>query len=248
MAIQFSARDKSILIGLFLSKFDDAAVAELGFNGIVEAFNTIGYAIGSKPSSLKNYTNEFDPYFPNKRQGWHKRPIRQYCKEFLDEFGQLPFTEFTNLVRSFIYQDGEIEVFIAKAEKRDFSAAVSKRLLTGLAAEEYFKTNYSSVHEFSGFSLTDTTKNACGFDFKLDIDNTFYCIEVKGLNALKGGISLTEKEHQVAANLRERYCLFVVSNFIEKPVHQYFFDPLHSNLSFSKTERQIIQRTYNTQV
>ena len=71
---------------------------------------------------------------------------------------------------------------------------------------------------------------------------------MKGLNAAKGSISLTEKEYSTAKNIRERYCLFIVSNFIEKPQHEYYFNPLDSRLSFSKIERQIIQTTYNTQV
>ena len=41
----FSNRDKAILIGLYLSKFDDEGLKELGFSGIIEAFNILGYSI-----------------------------------------------------------------------------------------------------------------------------------------------------------------------------------------------------------
>jgi hypothetical protein len=34
---------------------------ELSFESFVEAFNVIGYALGSKPASIKNYRDEFDP-------------------------------------------------------------------------------------------------------------------------------------------------------------------------------------------
>lgn len=74
-------RDKAILIGLYLSKFDADALNVLGFKGFNEAFNTLGYSIGVKPASIKNYRDEFDPFFPNPRKGWHKRQIRDYCKE-----------------------------------------------------------------------------------------------------------------------------------------------------------------------
>ncbi len=66
---RFSIRDKSILVGLYLSKFDDEAIENLGFKGVTEAFNTLGYSIGSKPASIKNYRDEFDPFFPNPRKG-----------------------------------------------------------------------------------------------------------------------------------------------------------------------------------
>ena len=83
MSNNFSIRDKSILIGLYISKFDEHALYALGFEGMKQAFNTLGYSIGAKPASIKNYRDEFDPYFPNPRKGWHKRQIREYCKEWL---------------------------------------------------------------------------------------------------------------------------------------------------------------------
>ena len=39
-------REKSILSGLYLSKYDDAGLRELGFDSFVEAFNVIGFALG----------------------------------------------------------------------------------------------------------------------------------------------------------------------------------------------------------
>ncbi|GHV92706.1 hypothetical protein AGMMS50268_32090 [Spirochaetia bacterium] len=38
----FSIRDKAILSGLYLSKFDEYALAELGFEGFKQAFNALG--------------------------------------------------------------------------------------------------------------------------------------------------------------------------------------------------------------
>ncbi len=243
-----SIRDKAILIGLYLSKFDEKSLTSLGFSGFKEAFNTLGYSIGSKPNSIKNYRDEFDPYFPNERKGWHKRPIRDYCKKFLNDFSSLSFYDFTELIKGFVIKDYEIERFIEKIEKRDYTQSVAKRLVTGRAAEEYFKVNYSTISDFKGFELSDTTNLACGFDFKLSFDKDFYCIEVKGINTITGNIAMTEKEFIVAENLKKDYCLFVVSNFIEKPIHQYFFDPLNSGLKFKKVERQITQISYSATI
>jgi len=243
----FSTRDKAILIGLYLSKFDEEALAQLGFEGFNQAFNTLGYSIGIKPASIKNYRDEFDPYFPNQRKGWHKRALRDYCKKFLDKFGNLGLKNFTELVESFVIKDYAIEKFVAEIEKKDYSKQIAKRLITGEAAEEYFKINYHNVSEFSEFSLYDARKNACGFDFKISLDSNYFCVEVKGLNNATGSISLTEKEFSVAKNQKEKYCIFIVS-ILEKPIHQYIINPLESRLAFKKTEKQIVQTTYNTSI
>ena len=76
--MRYSTRDKSILIGLYLSKFDKDGLKSLGFSGFMEAFNTLGLAVGAKPLSLRNYRDEFDPYFSNPRIGWSKRVLRDY--------------------------------------------------------------------------------------------------------------------------------------------------------------------------
>lgn len=244
----FSTRDKAILIGLYLSKFDEEALTKLGFEGFNQAFNTLGYSIGIKPASIKNYRDEFDPYFPNQRKGWHKRALRDYCKRFLDEFGNWGLKNFTDLIEGFVIKDYAIEKFVAEIEKKDYAPQIAKRLITGEAAEEYFKMNYQTVSEFLDFNLTDTRKNACGFDFKMSFNTNYYCVEVKGLNAATGSISLTEREFSVAQNQKEKFCLFIVSNFIEKPTHQCYFNPLESRLAFKKIEKQIIQTTYNTSI
>jgi len=244
----FSTRDKSILVGLYLSKFDEEALSELGFRGFNEAFNTLGYAIGSKPASIKNYRDEFDPLFPNLRKGWHKRPIRDYCKLFYDDFSQFKLGSFTELIKSFVFDNYDIEKITKKVAKKDMSETVAKRLVTGKAAEEYFKINYKLVSNFIDYGLKDTTNLACGFDYKLSSGKDFYCVEVKGLNVNSGGIALTEKEFYVAKELKKKYCLFIVRNFVEEPNHQLFFDPLNSKLTFKKIERKITQINYATSI
>jgi hypothetical protein len=242
----FSNRDKAILIGLYLSKFDDEGLNELGFNGMIQAFNTLAYSIGVKPASIKNYRDEFDPYFPNSRKGWHKRTLRDYCKKFLDDFSSTSFYDFTELIKSFVIQNYDIEKLIERIEKKDKSESVAKRLITGKSAEEYFKINYSTISQFQNYELNDTTNLACGFDFKLSQQTDFYCIEVKGLNLNGGNIMMTEKEFFVANELKQQYCLFIVLNFAEKPYHECFFDPLNCRLSFKKVERQVTQINYST--
>ena len=77
----------------------------LGFGGFREACNVVGYALGSKPASVKNYRDEFDPLVPNPRQGWHNRPRRAYCLKVFEEYKDLDFATFTGLIRSFVGYD-----------------------------------------------------------------------------------------------------------------------------------------------
>lgn len=241
-------RDKAILIGLYLAKYDKKGIEILGFSGFAEAFNILGLSIGAKPASLKNYRDEFDPLFPNERMGWRNRPIRDYCKVFYDEFSGLDFKSFNKLIKSFVLKDFDVEEIVERVEKKDKTETVAKRLVTGEAAEEYFKKNYRNVSDFNQFELKDTTNLACGFDFKLSNNSYFYCVEVKGLSGSSGSVSLTEKEFDIAKTYTKQFCLFVVLNFAEKPYHNYIYDPLNSQLKFKKIERQVTQTNYTTTI
>ena len=102
---QIAKREKLILIGLYLSKYDSLGLKQLGLESFVEAFNVFGYALGSKPASIKNYRDEFDPLFPNRRRGWHKRQIRKYCLRVFEEYKNIDFESFTGLIKSFVGYD-----------------------------------------------------------------------------------------------------------------------------------------------
>jgi hypothetical protein len=238
--------DKTTLVGLYIAKFDKQALKALGFSGMWQAFNVIGYSLGSSPASIKNYRDEFDRLFPdNPRKGW-QRQLKTRSEKIFNDFHNLDFTSFTDLINSFFIPHYEKEKIIATVIKPDSNESVAKRLITGKAAEEYFKINYQSIIEFKDYDLKDTTNCACGFDFKLSFDKKFFCVEVKGLNTNTGNIMLTEKEYVVARELRMQYCLFVVKNFAEKPYHRFFFDPLNSNLTFQKNKRIVTQINYST--
>lgn len=126
-------RDKAILIGLFLSKFDVEGLNVLGFTSFTEAFNVLGFSIGAKPASLKNYRDEFDPFFPNPRKGWHKRETRAYCKEFYDQYKDWSLDLFSELIKSIVYAQHEIQMVLEKATKQKDESTFAKRLVTGPA-------------------------------------------------------------------------------------------------------------------
>src|ERR1700682_1260586 len=142
---RIAAREKLILVGLYLSKYDSLVLKRLGFDSFVEAFNVIGYAMGSRPASIKNYRDEFDPLFPNRRKGWHKRPIRDYCLKVFEEYGGLDLEAFANLVKSFAGYDENVWSELQPKEELYESESYFSRLITGLAAEQYFESVQASV-------------------------------------------------------------------------------------------------------
>ena len=244
---KLTLREKSILAGLFLSKFDKKGLSYLGFDSSIEAFNVIGFALEVRPASVKNYRDEFDPVFPNRRKGWHKRGMREYCKNIYNSFKDLNIKDFSNLIKEVIYENHEIDVLMEQvAKKEDKESSFAKRLITGQAAENYFKENFTKIDVFKKYCLEDTTKAGCGFDFKLhDGGKDFLGVEVKGLNDSKGNVTLTSKEYNVAQMLRKRYFLFVVKNFKENPFHAFYQNPLNGELAYKKIETTIKQISWN---
>jgi hypothetical protein len=247
-----STREKLILSGLYLSKYDDAGLMKLGFDTFQEAFNVIGFALGSKPASIKNYRDEFDPLVSKKRVGWHKRETRGYCLAVFEQYKGLDFETFTGLVKSFFGYDENVEsATISPVQQADGESSFAQRLITGLAAERYFESIHREVPEFNGYFLENTTRFGCGYDFRLRTepeDKDFLAVEVKGLKEQRGSLSMTPKEYDVASTLRDRFFLFVVRNFRESPSHEIFRNPLAGDLQFKKIERVTIQVSWLTTV
>ena len=241
---------KAMLVGMYLSKYDKRALDILGFESFVEAYNTIGLAINAKPLSIRNYRDEFDPVFPNERKGWYKRPMFRTRKEMLEKYKDLTLEAFTDLVKNVIYQNPAVNLIEEKIEsEEDKSRTFAKRLITGQAAEQYFRDNYQAVPAFKGLAFEETTKFGCGFDFRVLHNTGFYAVEVKGLEKAKGGIGLTDKEYRTAFYLKESYFIFLVKNFIEAPFHALFRNPVFSHeLDFVKNEKTITQVSWNASV
>jgi hypothetical protein len=247
-----STREKLILAGLYLSKYDTIGLKKLGFDSFLEAFNVIGYALGSRPASIKNYRDEFDPLFPNRRKGWHRRNTREYCLAVFEKYKALDLESFTGLVGSFFGYDKNIESENEPAEPQDDGkSSFAQRLITGLAAEHYFQSVQADLPEFKGYLMEDTTRFGCGYDFRLRAepdDKDFLAVEVKGLREQTGSLTMTPKEYDVASTLRDRFFLFVVRNFRESPSHEIFCNPLSSPLQFRRVERVTIQVSWLTTI
>ncbi len=164
---RIAPRERLILAGLYLSKFDLLGLKQLGFGSFQEAFNVIGYAMGSRPATIKNYRDEFDPLYPNRRKGWHRRPIRDYCRKLFKKYDGLDLESFTGLVKSFVGYDENVWSEVRADEDPAESGAFAKRLVTGLAAEQYFESVHLALPEFKGYVAENTTRLGCGYDFRL---------------------------------------------------------------------------------
>ncbi|EJF0770065.1 DUF3883 domain-containing protein [Campylobacter upsaliensis] len=213
----------------------------MGFSSFIEAFNVLGFALQGKPSNIKNYRDEFDPYFDNARKGWHQRELRAYTKEIFEQYQNMEFEAFKNLISSFLIKDYELKQELSEFLDFKLETSFIKRIATGKAAENYFLHNFKK--HFANFNVLDVRKFGCGFDFKLTLENHQICVEVKGLNENKGQFLLTQKEFEMADRLKEKYCLFVVKNLKEKPMESLFFDPIKS-FKFKKLEQKIMQISY----
>lgn len=250
---KFSSYDKSVLAGLYLSKFDSKGLKFLGFSSFTEAFNAIGLALSTKPASIKNYRDEFDPYFPNARQGWRKRKMQDDRRKIYEAFKDLPLEPLADFLRLTIYENHDLDLLresVAKEGGDETQNSFAKRLITGLAAEHYFEAIQPKLPEFKDYTLENTTRLGCGYDFRLarKSDDKFLAVEVKGLSERKGTLSLTEKEHSVAGRFKERFFLFVVRNFRESPIHNIYPNPLNSNLVFSRQEKRIVQVSWSLSI
>lgn len=247
----FSIREQLILSGLFLSKFDQAGLRRLGFHSFTEAFNVIGFALGGKPASVKNYRDEFDPRYPNARQGWHQRPLREHCRRIEEQFGALELDEYGYLIESFFDYHRETSDQTERPDSAgDENSAFAKRLLTGLAAERYFEAVFGTISIFAGRVVENTTRLGCGYDYRLKALNAdnFFAVEVKGLQEKTGSLSFTPKEYATASKLSEHYFLFVVRNFREKPFHEIYQNPLGAGLRFVKREEVVVRTTWNVTI
>jgi hypothetical protein len=181
--------------------------------------------------------------FPNSRKGWHKRKTRNYCLRVFEEYKSLDLESFTGLVESFVGYDENAWSEFQRTKKPSRESQFAQRLVTGLAAERYFESVRPGLSEFKGYTVQNTTSLGCGYDFRLQAEpgTDFLAVEVKGLNGVRGTLSLTPKEHEIATALRDRFFLFVVRNFRDSPFHEIFRNPLSSSLRFRKKERVTVQ-------
>lgn len=235
-------RQTAILAGLFLSKYSREGIEFLGFHSRNELCNVIGLALGVSPMSIKNYRDEMDSEFPNPRKGW-ERPMRHGTQVIYKRYRDRGMDELALVLKAAIYKKPSIDLPLDEIAQQNEGESYSfaRRLITGQAAEEYFRRNHAAVPVFSDMEMEDKTRAGCGYDFQLTSGNAACAVEVKGIRENSGGIMLTNKEKTVASSMRNDYFLFVVKNLQEVPSHVIVQNPLESSIKFRRTEQKIVR-------
>ncbi|MBK6792816.1 MAG: DUF3883 domain-containing protein [Anaerolineales bacterium] len=204
----------ALIIGYYLSKYDDLAYKNLGYVSGNETHKEIGKILGVKPASVKNMRDEFDPIHDNQRVGWYQRPLRSSRAKVVESFQDLEEEELRDIVFEILTNPNfnaipEVSSLVDSIAKGDKSKKNNTpfivRGITGRKAEEIFiKYHQQTMKPMSGM-LIDRRDYGVGYDFEIKEDASSCFVEVKGLIDEDGGVVFTSKEWDVA---RKKVILF----------------------------------------
>jgi len=239
---------KALIVGFYLSKFDEVAYDKLNFGNSSATHLKVGEILGVNPNSIKNMRDEYDPYHPNNRAGWYQRALRPSRQKVFDAFTDLTELALGEIVLDLLNQKDEsvlpIIEHISKSNENeagpDNEIIYSSRGITGDKAEKYFQNNWQ-LHYPEFLFIENKTKDGCGYDFKLIDDNNLErYVEVKGMKGTTGGVLLTSKEWEVATEKTNNLDLFIVSDINERPSVKIITNPAQ-NLIPKKQVQTVVQ-------
>ncbi|MGB4413498.1 MAG: DUF3883 domain-containing protein [Paludibacter sp.] len=235
------------LIGYGLAKFDLQFVNEFGFK-TKTAFNQyiVDIELANTVKAVSNRQDSFDPYFDNGRRGWFQRKQREHIKLFIDSlFGHENAIGFANIVKLYI-QDFNSNIHLTKLTLAPSTKSKFKQLQeTGKEAEFYFMSNFQSIPRIENGLLEDARLWGDGYDFQIQLDNSYLLAEVKGIREKSGSIRLTQNEVDKATEFKNDYLLIVVSNLSSMPKLNLIENPMDS-LRFTRKEIQSTQTNYHS--
>lgn len=196
--------------------------------------------------TVKNRQDLFDPFFENKRKGWwQKGNAYIHRKNLIDNlFGSLETVQFSNIVKLLMKERYGINDFMIEEVSPLIKSRFKQLQSTGLEAEEYFINNFNKIETFKTGILEDARMFGDGYDFQLDIQSQFFLVEIKGVRAKYGGFRFTEKEYNTACEYKNNYVLVVVSNLIQDPTFNLFYNPT-IHFRFNKKSISSVQTSYH---
>lgn len=226
------------LIGYGLSKFNNDFIKEFGFKTKTAFFNYfVEIGIAETVSVVKNRMDLFDPFFPNNRKGWWQKGNAYIHRKYLIDnlFGNENVKNYSNIVKLYLKENYKVkEVF------NEVSPIVKSRFKklqeTGLEAELYFMNNFNSIDQFKNGILEDARLFGDGYDFQINVNESLYLSEVKGIRDRKGRFRMTENEYNKALEYKNDYLITLVLNMNDLPVFLTIENPVN-NLKFKKEER-----------
>jgi hypothetical protein len=232
--------EQAIIVSYYLSRFNDEAVNNLGYQTWKDAFEDLSKKLLINKHTIKNWRDEFDP-FHGHRAGWHQRQPRKTISNIISQFEQLEEYDIRQVVEEII--DGnQIELpLIDNSETTVIANPIFiLRGPTGKKAEQFF-IEYHKINNYPiAGELTDTRDLGCGYDFEIKSTSGRYFVEVKGMASNVGGILFTNKEWEKAKQEREKYVVCIVSNINESPKISFINDPF-SKLNPRKNIIQTVQ-------
>lgn len=224
------------LLGYGLSKFDNSFIKEFGFITKTNFFNYfVEIGIVETGSVVKNRMDLFDPFFPNNgRKGWwQKGDAYIHRKHLIDSlFGNENVKQYSDIVKLYLKETYKIkEIFV---EVKPIVKSRFKKLQeTGLEAELYFINNFNEISAFNNGILEDARLYGDGYDFQINVSESFYLAEVKGIREKKGKFRLTEKEFLMASEYKNDYIVTLVLNMNDLPTFLTIENPIN-NLKFEE--------------
>ncbi|GAB2570884.1 protein NO VEIN domain-containing protein [Spirosoma areae] len=237
------------LIGYGLAKFDTAFVYSFGYKSKAEFFNQlVKDGLAETTGVIKNRQDLFDPFFENGRKGWwQKGDAYIHRKQLIDSlFGDLGVRDYTDIIKLYLHTmkpEEPLQENLQPIIKSKF-----RRLQeTGLEAELYFISNYSSTNLLNGGLISDARLFGDGYDFQIQVDSYFYLVEVKGVKSKTGGLRLTSNEFKKAETYQEKFVLAVVSNLVDLPKLTLIQNPLNV-FNFERREQIVSQTFHYTQL
>lgn len=218
----------AMIVAFYLSKFGKEGLTNLGFQSYTQAFDQIGDRLSVNRNSVKNWRDEFDPYYDNKRKGW-KRELRPSRHKVMAAFDGLSESALRAVVLDILTPAArpkvEIELHSALQEIKESEGSRKARRTvdyvargpTGRMAEGYFMSRFQAGLTPFGGTLIDRRDEGVGFDFSAMKGSDHVLIEIKGIAKQPAGISFTDKEWRVANETRDGYFLGVVIDVMESP-------------------------------
>ena len=224
------------LIGYGLSKFNDDFIKEFGFITKTAFYqycvsNNIAQTIGT----VKNRMDLFDHFFPdNGRKGWWQKGDTYIHRKILIDnlFGFENVKEYANIVKLYMKEYYSVEDIFINV-KPIVRSRFKKLQETGLEAEIYFMKNFNTIDIFDTGSLEDARLFGDGYDFQVNVKNSIYLAEIKGIRERKGKFRLTENEYRKASEYQNNYIVTLVLNMNNSPTFLTIENPI-KNLKFKE--------------
>ncbi|MBC6110277.1 DUF3883 domain-containing protein [Pedobacter fastidiosus] len=230
------------LIGYGLSKFNDDFIKEFGFNTKTAFYQyCVHIGIAETVGTIKNRMDLFDHFFPNNgRRGWWQKGNTYIHRKYLIDslFGKENAKGYSDIVKLYLKENYKVTDLILDV-KPIVKSRFKKLQETGLEAELYFMNNFNEISSFRNGSLEDARLYGDGYDFQINVNESSYLAEVKGIRERKGRFRLTEKEFLMASEYKNDYIITLVLNLNDIPVFLSIENPVN-NLTF--IEKTIISK------